>query len=185
MAIFIIGIILIFAISIVLGCKIASEDNSKESPVVVRLNPEKMDAARILRQLNESYDMVKSTTNPGVFFGRLCFCFDCALALTKYSDDIFSGATPKQELERLSSNLEELVNDFIDRSYNAEYEKAMQLKTEKGRQNRMIKYFDTLESTFENAHSFWTGNSNSPHYTGPLYTENNLTKVKELKIKTI
>lgn len=167
----------------------AQIENSANSfmpiPVVKKFRTDKSEAIRRLRQLTESYDLVQTTLKADVFFGRLSFCFDCVLDLMTYKDGVFRDSTPEDEFNRLSGKLEELVNDFIVRSYNSEYKKAIQLKTDKGRQNRIEKYFINMESAFRSAHSFWTGNSGSPHYTGPLYTENNLTKLRELETKNL
>lgn len=154
-------------------------------PHIPKKKTDKAEAARRLKQLYESYDLVNKTTKPDVFFGRLSFCFDCLLDLMTFKDKVFKDATPEEEYLRLYGNIESLVDEFVTRSHGAEYEKARQLKTEKGQRSRMEKYFANMYEAFSNASSCWTGNSNSPHYEGHLYTENNLTRLKQIETLTL
>lgn len=149
-------------------------------PKIDKFMTDKSSAIMILRKLNESYNIFQNTTNPEVFFGRLNFSLDCLLQLMQYKISIFNGATPEYEYERILKNLENYVDEFIDRSYAAELKKIATLKTTKGKRNRLDKYVTNLMSAFENAHSFWSGNSGVLHYTGELYTTNNFEKVKKI-----
>lgn len=154
-------------------------------PHIPKKKTDKAEAARRLKQLTESYDLVNKTTKPDVFFGRLSFCFDCLLDLMTFKDKVFRDATPEEEYLRLFDNIESLVDDFVTRSHGAEYAKAQQLKTEKGQRSRMEKYFANMYESFNNAASFWTGNPGYPHYTGALYTENNLNRLKSIEKLTL
>ena len=98
-----------------------------------------------------------------------------------YKNKVFSHSTPEEQYMLQLDSLETRVNNFIDRSYAEVLKQANQLKTEKGRKNRLEKYFISMEEAFYNCHSFWSGNPSSPHYTGKLYTENNLKKLTNLK----
>lgn len=51
---------------------------------------------------------------------------------------------PKQQLHSLKFNYTHNVNLFVSRYYNAILEESNKLKTEKGKQNRLQKFFDTL-----------------------------------------
>ena len=134
----------------------------------------------------ESSDLVNKTINPDVFFGRLHLVLDSLIYLTKYDDyKIFSGGKPSSEYQRILDDLEVSVNTFIDRSYQKNLAKAQALKTEKGQQARMKKYAQTMFDAFDSASDFWEGYEGRPHYTGMLYTKNNLEYLHSLLDKYI
>lgn len=142
---------------------------------------EKIQAQGLLEKLNESANILNKTTNPETFFGRLGFMFDTLLELITYERyDIFSDKKPTDDYNKLVDNLEETVNSFIDRSYQAQIEKVAKLKTQKAKHDNMEKYIDHMVECFETADMFWTGNNTDSHYTGALFTEKNKKRVYDL-----
>ncbi len=59
----------------------------------------------------------------------------------------FTGMTVKERIEKLTSQRENLVSDFIVRDFNKVCEKAAKLKTERGRNNAMSRFFAAAELT--------------------------------------
>lgn len=135
----------------------------------------------LLKQEQESLNLVNTTVNPEVFFGRLNFLLDVLLELRQYEKyKIFKGISPTHRYKNILENLGEIVNDFIDRSYAKVLEKIRSLKTEKARQSNLEKYAQSMLSAFEVSNNYFTGHTGTPHYSDRLYTEENLKKVKQI-----
>lgn len=135
----------------------------------------------LLRQRDESINLVNNTKNPETFFGRLGFTFDVLLELITYEKyGFFINATPTNDYQKLLDNLENAVEAFIERSYEAQLEKVSKLKTEKAKNNNMKKYFENLIEAFEHSNTFWSGDNKMPHYSGALYTEKNKNHVYDM-----
>lgn len=99
----------------------------------------------LIHQLNETVDIVNSTVNADVFFSRYEFALEICDRLEMYSDSgLLSGATPEQQKAELIKKLPNTINLFINNSYNREWAEAQKLKTERGKKNRMIRYFNNL-----------------------------------------
>lgn len=139
----------------------------------------------VIKKLSESLNLADKTVNPEIFFKRLHFSLDCALELMTYKNDIFKGTTPEEQYKKLLEEIETRVNMFIERSFIDVTEKTKQLKTEKGKLNRLMNYFANMETAFNNSHNYWEGSSNTPHYNGILYTDNNIQKLHDLKEKSM
>lgn len=135
-----------------------------------------------LNQLHDSGNLVNTTVKPDVFFKRLNFTLDLLLRLQPYEKyKIFKrGGKPTQDYERILSNLEATVDNFIDRSLAANREKIESLKTERAKRNNYENYVIALISAFDCAHTFWDGDRGFPHYDGPLFTENNYNRVQAM-----
>lgn len=140
-----------------------------------KISPSELQHAQYLaKQLSESTNIVNHTTNPKTYFGRLHFLFDTLMAMTEYEKyGIYTGGTPTEDLHKLNQSLESSVNDFINRSYEAQMIKVCSLKTQQGKMSSMKKYFDSRLAAFDHASSFWSGDNMKPHYTGKLFTDNN------------
>lgn len=134
-----------------------------------------------MNQLQESVNLLNTTTKPDVFFKRLNFTLDLLLLLHTFEKyNIFKGSSPINDYRRIIANMEVTVNDFIDRAIEANNQKLASLKTEAAKKRNYEKFVDSLIAAFDCASTFWSGNRGYPHYTGPLYTENNYRRVKEL-----
>lgn len=142
---------------------------------------EKANVLQILKKFEESQEIMRKTVKPETFFGRLHFSIDDLMLLQKYEKyNIFPELTPSLALNTFINDIEENVDEFIDRSYADACEKASKLKTEKGKQNAIQRYTIALETAFNTSNEFWSGSSGLPHYTGKLYTINNYEKMMEL-----
>lgn len=162
-----------------------SESNSK--PISNNTNNDinyqfqKYDFSSILNQVSESLDIINSTTNPDTFFNRLNFILDRLLFINKKSCSIDDINRSLKIYNDTINDLENIVNEFIDRSYYHEHEIASKLKTEKERKNRLINYFKNPEISFGNSNDHYHGNNPEFHYSGRLYTDRNLMKIAELE----
>lgn len=138
-------------------------------------------AEYLLKQLNESTNIVNNTTDPKVYFKRLNLIFDILMEMTKYEKyGIYKGSTPTQDLNKLKNDLGSSVKAFIDRTYEAQILKTCNLKTQQGKVNSLNKYFDSMFSAFECANTFWSGDSTRAHYTGNLFTDSNKAYLNSL-----
>ncbi len=138
-------------------------------------------AENLMRQLSESTALLNKTNVAKTFFGRLHFTLDILLELQKYEKyNLFSNSTPTQDYEKILSNLEATVNDFIDRSISSHIAKHEHLKTQKAKDRNLYKHISSLLSDFEDSDTFWQGNNMYPHYSGPLYTDSNYQRIKAM-----
>lgn len=138
-------------------------------------------AQYLVKQLNESTNIINKTTDPKVYFKRLNFIFDTLMEMTKYEKyDIYKGSTPTQDLDKLKNDLGSSVKAFIDRTYEAQILKTCNLKTHQGKVNSLNKYFDSMFSAFECANTFWSGSNEKVHYTGNLFTDSNRAYLNSL-----
>jgi hypothetical protein len=134
-----------------------------------------------MKQLQESVYLLNNTTKPDVFFKRLNFSLDLLLDLQTYEKyKIFKGNTPTNDYNKIVRNMESTVNDFIDRAIEANRQKLATLKTDKAKRNNYEKFVIALIAAFDCANTFWSGNRGFPHYTGPLYTDNDYRRVQTL-----
>lgn len=135
------------------------------------------------KQLEESTRLMNSTVSPQVFFGRLHFSLDVLLALVDYEfldSSIFPEKLPSEEFNSLVEHLSETVDSFIDRALLAEKKKTEKLKTYKGQFNHFEKFMISLITAFDCADEYWPGNQLLPHFSGPLYTDENYQRVQQL-----
>lgn len=132
-----------------------------------------------LKQVQDSAKLINTTVRSDVFFKRLNFTLDLLLRLQPYEKyKIFKGSTPTNDYNRIISNLEATVDDFITRAIEANCKKLASLKTEKARNRNREDFAIKLISAFDCAHSFWTGDKAFPHYSGPLFTPANYRRVQ-------
>lgn len=134
-----------------------------------------------MAQLQDSVKLVNTTIKPDVFFKRLNFTLDLLLRLQSYEQyNIFNNSTPTQDYNKIINNLEATVDNFIDRALDANKQKIASLKTEKARERNNDNFTSALIAAFDCAHTFWKGDRGFPHYDGPLYTDANYLRVKDL-----
>lgn len=138
-----------------------------------------------MAQLQETVALVNTTTKPEVFFKRLHMSLDILMELRAYEKyGIFKGSKPTDDYNRILSNLDTTVNDFIDRALAANQQKVASLKTDSAKRNNREKFAASLIAAFDCANTFWSGSFSQtrtfPHYTGPLYTANNYRRVQAI-----
>lgn len=134
----------------------------------------------LIKQVKASAELVNTTVKPDVFFGRLGFLLDGLKQLGTYEKyHLFHGSTPTKDLDRILANLNNTVNDFIIRAAGDADQKISQLKTIKGKRNRVSAFYTKMIYAFDNARTYWQGNQRYPHYTGPLYYRENIDLLKK------
>ena len=115
-------------------------------------NPEKhlaqINAENKIRQLSDCMRLLMTTADPDVFFNRYAFAFKI---MTELSEAHKAGKITliediSGELEKAYSRRHEDVNAFINRAYQKMLENREFLKTESGKHNRAVKFFETMDS---------------------------------------
>lgn len=97
------------------------------------------------RIATESMDLMRSTTSPDTYFSRYQLVRDMVHKISAASCVLkISNCPPGNIAEQLEDEHETMLLDFIERSYQSMAEKAAELKTENGRRNRHIKYYESL-----------------------------------------
>ena len=101
-----------------------------------------------LKIAHESADLVNTTVNPEVFFPRyqlvLEYLEKCKqLEWTGIYEN--SPESPSDSLARIEDLFPIATNEFIDRSFEATKTKADTLKTAKGKENAIRRYFEKME----------------------------------------
>lgn len=156
----------------------------KANPPTVTIAPSALETAQaknLMRQLQESAEIVNTTTAPKTFWSRLNFSLDVLLELQKYEKyGLFKNSTPTNDYNKILSNLEATVNDFIDRVIISQSDKNDQLNTQKEKDKRTKKCIENLWHSFYESNDYWQGNNMYPHYTGKLYADSNLKRVEDI-----
>lgn len=135
-------------------------------------------AKQLLKQLQESVNLINTTTVPKTFWGRLNLSLDILLELQKYERfGFFKGSTPTQDYNRILGNLEATVNDFIDRAIIAHVDKYKHLQSQDEKDKKFKNFIGNLWNSFYEANDYWQGNNNYPHYAGKLFVDSNLQRV--------
>lgn len=147
-----------------------------------KISPKELEYVRTrMSQLQDTVHLINTTTKPDVFFKRLNFALDILLDLQRYEKyRIFTNAKPSQDYQKIIQNMEHTVDNFIDRVLDANEQKIATLKTPSAKQRNREKSIIALISAFDCAHTFWEGSKGFPHYSGPLFTKNNYTRVQEI-----
>lgn len=108
----------------------------------------KEQADQYLRILHDCTNLVNTTTNPQVFFERwelmvLHLGYLVGLECTGIFEN--SRELPSEALKRVETQFPAATNDFIDRAFAAAKERADKLKTEKGKQSAILRFFEGME----------------------------------------
>lgn len=110
---------------------------------------------RDLEIVNDCAQLIENTVNPETFFSRYDLYMEklAVLAEAQASHRVkVKGDNLIQKYERMNTDEQkaETINAFIDRMWYDTCQKADKLKTEKGKENRYKKLFDTM-SQYEGA----------------------------------
>ena len=105
---------------------------------------------RDMEILNDCARIMESTVNPEVFFSRFELYLNKLEILAEaeasgcinVQGDSFVDA---QRKFASSNGIIKIINDFIDRMWSDNLAKVEKLKTEKGKQNRYDKFYETLK----------------------------------------
>ena len=102
-----------------------------------------------LRIMNDCKNLVSTTVKPDVFFGRLNLMVEKGEHLQKLEKYIsFSGASPTAALNEIKQSYQEAVKQFLVRYFSDTFDKAEAMKTEKGKQNKYIKFYESLQEYY-------------------------------------
>lgn len=107
-------------------------------------------APQWLRIAQESANICNNTVNPDVFFSRYDLMELTLRRLAAIEHFLsFSDNLPSSVLEDVQAQRSAAIRDMIERSYQREQSEAQKLKTETGRENRMRRYFETMNQFSE------------------------------------
>ena len=102
-----------------------------------------------LRIIEDCKNIVMSTIKPDTFFSRLDLLVQKAEHLCKFEGLIqFAGALPSEALKEVNNEYQIAVKMFLIRYYTNTFEKAQAMKTDKGRINQYVKFYDSLQSYY-------------------------------------
>lgn len=141
------------------------------------------DQVRIfMGQYRDTVKLIRTTIKPDVFFKRLNFLFDILLLLQQYESipGMFTQNNPTKKLNYYSIEMEHIVSDFTLRYMEKVKADTRSKKTLEGKEKHYGDALNALISAFDCANTFWSGNTKSPHYTGPLFTQKNYDVVQKL-----
>lgn len=103
-------------------------------------------APQWMKIIQESATLCNSTVNPETFFSRYDLMEQYLRRLAAIEHLLsFSGNLPSGELQKMSEGKPAAIHDMIDRSYQRMIQEARALKTPKGQEARLLKYFNTME----------------------------------------
>lgn len=94
--------------------------------------------------LTDSRQLIHETVNPEVFFSRYDLILDVLQKLSVAEKVVEISWSPSSELNAVYNNQEAEISSFIDRSYQQMKVKAASLKTERGKRNRKIHYYQSM-----------------------------------------
>lgn len=98
-----------------------------------------------LRIIRESSKIAQETLKPEIFFSRLDLVLERYEHLASIEDYVsFNGERPSEIYAQAKSAESDTIQHFIKRYFLDAYQKARELKTTTGRENRIIKAFETL-----------------------------------------
>lgn len=125
-------------------------------------------AITLIKQLRATADIINNTTNVSTFFSRYNFALQICDELSELEyTGCFNTISPLQQKRDLIAQLPEVLNTLITRCYNKELIKSQELKTETGRHNRMVRFFNNIVSELK-------------QYGVEYITETNISKLNEL-----
>lgn len=121
-----------------------------------------------VNQLKETAGIINSTTNVAIFFSRFDFALQICDELKAYEyTGCLKNISPEQQKYELVKQLPAVINSLIVRCYDKEFAKAQELKTDKGRHNRIVRFFNNLISDLN-------------QYGSQYITSTNISKIHEL-----
>ena len=107
-------------------------------------------APQWMKIIQESATICNSTVNPETFFSRYDLMEQYLRRLAAVEHLLsFTGNAPSGELRKVTEKRPAAIHDMIDRSYQRMIQEARELKTPKGQEGRLVKYFSTMEGFSE------------------------------------
>lgn len=127
---------------------------------------DKLNLSTYDRQLEETIEIIKTSKNPDTVISRFEFLENLYSKMFNVADSISNWDEINTCIQELITNKNKYVNESIKRNLEAELIKINQLKTEKGKINRLNRFFEFVK-------------------TIPNLTDENFTYIDELKNKTL
>ena len=97
-------------------------------------------------QLKETIDLIETSKNPDTVISRFDFLEEIYSKLSCMSDSVPNWGELGTELQNLITSRNEYVNKAIHKSLDVELIKINQLKTEKGKINRLNRFFENTRA---------------------------------------
>lgn len=123
----------------------SSGKRKSQGKSVTKRDLELQEAQNYVRIIKESASICRDTLDPETFFSRyelLCQTVKKLVPLKKYVS--LQGMSLEGAISKIDSGDNEEAMEFIKRYFNAQYLSAKELKTQKGRHNRMEKALEKL-----------------------------------------
>lgn len=109
---------------------------------------EKRAADLRLKQFYETIDILNSTSNIETFLGRFSFALTVCDDLYQYvCAGLLKNISPLDKKAELIENLPTSMNACIIRCHEKEIAKVNELKTDTGKRNRLIRFYNNLSKT--------------------------------------
>lgn len=105
-----------------------------------------MNISTYCRQLKETIDLIETSKNPDTVISRFDFLEEIYSKLSCISDSVPNWDELGTDLENLITNRDEYINNAIHKSLDAELIKINELKTEKGKINRLNRFFENTKA---------------------------------------
>lgn len=106
-------------------------------------------AARELEIMNDCVRILQSTKKPDVFFSRLELLGNKLYRLTQFERHVnFPEVKPSFAFNAYQRDYQAMIHSFLVRYCNDVIEQAEALKTNKAKQNKYQKFFDSLQPYF-------------------------------------
>jgi len=102
-----------------------------------------------IRIIEDCKSIIIETIKPEVFFSRFQLLEDKCERLKQFEPFVpFKDTTPTDMLAEIQEKKDGITMQFIKRYYEAVKKKAEEMKTDKGKKNQFIKYYNSLEPYF-------------------------------------
>lgn len=107
-------------------------------------------ATNDLKIIQDCLKILSDTIKPDTFFSRLDLLKERSKHLILLEPYVkFEGASPTAGFNEVLEKEQEAIYEFIVRYFNATFEKAQSLKTEKGKENQYKKFYDSLVQYYD------------------------------------
>ncbi len=103
------------------------------------------------RIVNDCRHLIANTVKPDVFFSRLDLLDETLTHLSVFEPYFsgFYGKLPSEIHREIFYKEQEMTNRFLKRYYITVYEKAEEMKTQKGKDNQFKKFYESLQPYFD------------------------------------
>ena len=120
---------------------IMSEQQLKETTI--------QQAENDLRIIKDCKKLIETTLKPDVFFMRLNLLVEKAMHLCELEKYItFSGVSPTTAYKEVKNDYHNAINQFLWRYFSDTFDKAENMKTEKGKIGKYQKFYESLQEYY-------------------------------------